>query len=253
MSTARATRFRSHLVFTLAPLLLACQAPDLQERSSRREASVARVVAVTRSAPDPIRIEPLGGESPPIFVMRGAPHGAQRLVFLHGMCGHGLGYAQSFAHSAARYGLLIAPQGDVSCGDGLSKWSNDLASLDARIKRAFEALGDPDPRGELVIIGMSQGATRAAQLAQLHPDRYTRLISMAAPSAIKPGELPRLRSAVTMAGQLDRQDLMRESARALTASRVPATFVLIPNAAHGAMGPTPEETMREALDWLFAH
>jgi len=46
--------------------------------------------------------------SPPVFVMRGAPRGAGRLAFLHGMCGHGLGYAQAFQFSAARRGTLIA-------------------------------------------------------------------------------------------------------------------------------------------------
>lgn len=209
--------------------------------------------AAARTTTEPLRIEPLEGESPPVFVMRGGARGPRRLVFLHGMCGHGLGYAQSFAHSAAKHGTLIAPQADVGCGDGLSKWSSDVAALDARIVRVFEALGDPEPRGEVIVIGMSQGATRAAELVKRDPQRYTRLISMAAPSAIEPNELSTLKSAVTMAGERDRQDLMRESARALEASRVPATFLLIPEAVHGAMGPTPEKTMGEALDWLLSH
>jgi hypothetical protein len=37
----------------------------------------------------------------------------------------------------------------------------------------------------------------------------------------------------------------------LKATGVPATFMLIPEASHGAMGPTPERTMGEALDWLW--
>lgn len=202
--------------------------------------------------PDPIRVEPLAGESPPVFVLRGSPRGGRRLVFLHGMCGHGLGYAQAFAFSAAKYGTLIAPQGDVSCGAGLSKWSSDVAGLDARIIRTFRALDDPDPEGELTVIGMSLGATRAVQLVRLRPRRYTRLISIAAPTALEPGELATLLGAVMMAGERDRQDLMRASARALTSTRVPATFMLIPKAAHGDLGLTPEQTMAQALDWLFA-
>lgn len=204
-------------------------------------------------APDFIRIEAIEGEAPPMFVMRGTPRGTKRLVFLHGMCGHGLGYAQAFAHSAAKYGTLIAPQADISCGGGLSKWSNDVAAIDARITRTFRALSDPDPEGEVTVIGMSQGATRAVQLVKLRPARYTRLISMAAPTALKPGELRTLHSAVMMAGERDRQDLMRESARALTSTRVPVTFMLIPKAAHGDLGLTPEQTTGEALDWLFGH
>jgi predicted esterase len=226
-------------------------------KSSERKGSVVASPAPHPSpspaAPDPIRVEPLDSTSPPVFVTRGGPRGAGRLVFLHGICGHGLGYAQSFTRSAAKYGTLIAPQGDLTCAGALSKWSNDIAALDGRITRAFKALGDPDPEGELTVIGMSQGATRAVELVTRYPRRYTRLISMAAPVAVKPGQLRSLRSAVMMAGELDRQDLMRESARALTTSRVPVTFMRIPQAVHGAMGPTPEQTMAEALDWLFSH
>ncbi len=192
-------------------------------------------------------------ESPPTFVMRGAPHGSERLVFLHGMCGHGLGYAQAFQSSAAKRASLIAPQGDVSCGGVFSKWSGDVAALDARITRTFQALGDPEPGGEVTILGMSQGATRAVALARKYPRRYTRLISMAAPEALKPGDLRGLRGAVMMAGERDRKDLMRASERALRATGVPATFMLIPEASHGAMGPRPEHTMGEALAWLSAN
>jgi predicted esterase len=190
-------------------------------------------------------------ESPPTFVMRGGPHGTGRLVFLHGMCGHGLGYAQAFQSSAAKRARLIAPQGDVSCGGPFSKWSADVVALDARITRAFQALGDPEPAGEVTVLGMSQGASRAVALARKYPQRYTRLVSMAAPETLKVGDLRHLRGAVLMAGERDRKDLQRQSERAMKATGVPATFMLIPEATHGAMGPTPERTMGEALDWLW--
>jgi pimeloyl-ACP methyl ester carboxylesterase len=162
-----------------------------------------------------------------------------------------LGYAQAFQFSAAKKGTLIAPQGDVSCGGVWSKWSTNLTSLDARITETFRALGAPEPGGEVVIIGMSQGATRAIELARKFPERYTRLVAMAAPTALERGELSRLRGAVLMAGERDRRDLMLASQRALSASGVPATFLLIPGATHGAMGPTPEATMNAALEWLW--
>ncbi|HYP88063.1 MAG TPA: hypothetical protein VEQ59_07910 [Polyangiaceae bacterium] len=190
---------------------------------------------------------------PPTFVMRGGAPGPARLVFLHGMCGHGLGYAQAFQFSAAKKGRLIAPQGDRVCVGELSKWSMDTPALDARIVATFRALGDTQPDGETTVLGMSQGASRAVALAKAYPRRYTRLISMDAPTALRVGELRGLRGAVLMAGELDRKDLMRESQRALAASGVPATFMLLPQAAHGALGPTPEATMGAALDWLWAH
>src|SRR5690606_30261728 len=90
----------------------------------------------------PVRVESLEGAEPPIFVLRGGDLGPGKLVFLHGMCGHGLGYAQSFQFAAARKGRLIAPQADVLCGDGPgAKWSQDVAALDARIVAAFRQLG----------------------------------------------------------------------------------------------------------------
>jgi pimeloyl-ACP methyl ester carboxylesterase len=213
---------------------------------------VAQSSAVTAEPEGPVRIETLAGAEPPVFVLRGG-RGAGRLVFLHGMCGHGLGYAQSFQFSAAERGTLIAPQADVSCGGVWSKWSADVSKLDARIVDTFRALGHPEPIDDIVLIGMSQGATRAVELARKWPGRYTRLISMAAPTALRPGELRSLKAAVMMAGERDRQDLMRQSERALQRSGVPVTFLLIPQATHGAMGPTPELTMAKALSFLDTH
>ena len=197
-------------------------------------------------------MEAVAGVTPAMFVMRGGPRGAGRLVFLHGMCGHGLGYAQSFQFSAAARGTLIAPQADVSCGGVWSKWSGDLVGLDARIVETFRALGHREPIDDIVVIGMSQGATRAAALAKRWPARYSRLIAMDAPTALRSGELATLEAAVMMAGERDRQDLMRQSQRALARSGVPVTFLLIPQATHGAMGPTPEQTMNAALSFLDA-
>lgn len=226
----------------------------LEETPSPVPATAKTVVSSARREPaGPIRIEPLDAAAkPPTFVMRGEPRGPARLVFLHGMCGHGQGYAQAFQWNAAKKGTLIAPQGDVSCGGVFSKWSMDIAALDARILEAFRALGDANDSAEITIMGMSQGADRAVQLAKRFPERYTRLISMAAPSTAPAAQLKQLRGAVMMAGERDRRDLMQASARALTASGVRATFMLIPQAGHGAMGPTPEQTMGAALDWLWA-
>jgi predicted esterase len=202
----------------------------------------------------PVRIEVLDPAArPATFVMRGRS-GPGRLVFLHGMCGHGLGYAQSFQFSAAKHGTLIAPQADIVCGAGpWAKWSGKLEELDQRIQSAFRALGHRDPIDDIVIMGYSQGATRAEELARRWPERYTRLVLMGGPKAPSARGLSSVRAAVTMAGERDRRDLMKAGAQALKAAGIPATFMLIPMATHGAMGPTPEQTMGEALDWLFEH
>src|SRR5688500_1448812 len=202
----------------------------------------------------PIRMEPLSpSETPPTYVMRGGPVGPARLVFLHGMCGHALGYAQSFQFTAARRGELIAPQGDKSCQGPWSSWSNDLEALDARIVGTFRSLGHTDPIDDIVVIGYSQGALRAEDLARRWPERYTRLVLMASPRLVSARGLDLVRSTVMMAGERDRQDLMKQGAKLLARAGIPSTFIVIPEATHGAMGPTPEKTMGEALDWLFSH
>lgn len=200
----------------------------------------------------PIRVEELEGTHPPVFVLRGRGIGPGKLVFLHGMCGHGLGYAQSFQHAAASKGRLIAPQADVVCGDGPgAKWSTDVAAIDARITAAFRELGHEEPISDVAVLGMSQGATRAAALARTFPERYTRLVSMGAPSAVKAAGLEHLRAAVLMVGQRERKDLMLSSERSLQGKDVPAKSLIIPDADHAGMGPTPEQTMAEALEWLW--
>lgn len=212
-------------------------------------------VASAKSKAAPLRVEPLDSTTkPPMYVLRGGERGPEKIVFLHGMCGHGLGYAQSFQQSAARRGLLIAPQADVLCGDGpWARWSKDLDALDARIVAAFRALGATEPIADVIVIGYSQGATRAESLARKFPERYTRLVLMGGPYAAKSEGLETLRAAVAMAGDHDRLDLMRASAKVLNAARVPATFMLIPDATHGSMGSEPEKTMDEVFAWLIEH
>lgn len=187
-----------------------------------------------------------------MFVMRGGPQGSGRLVFLHGMCGHGLGYAQAFQFAASTYGTLIAPQGDISCGGVWSKWSMNLDALDERITRAFRALGHAEPIEDVLVLGYSQGASRAEALVRKWPQRYTRLVVMGGPSAPAARGLNQLRAAVTMAGERDRKDLMRLGAQRLKAAGVPTIFRIIPEATHGAMGPTPERTMGDVLSWIYS-
>jgi hypothetical protein len=44
---------------------------------------------------------------------------------------------------------------------------------------------------------------------------------------------------------------MLASERALGRKGVPTKSLIIPDADHAGMGPTPEQTMGEALDWLW--
>lgn len=223
-----------------------CEPPTRLEASPLGKGAVAsstaRPATSGAAANDFLRMEALPDATPPLFVMRGEARRAGKLVFIHGICGHGLGYAQSFTRSAARHGTLIAPQGDRPCdGTPLSKWSLDIDALDARIVSAFHALGFSDPIADVTVIGYSQGANRAESLARKWPARYTRLVLIAGPTKVSPYGLSVV-SAVMMAGTLDSQDVMKDSSKAFLAAGRRARYVPLPNARHGAMGDNPEAT-----------
>jgi pimeloyl-ACP methyl ester carboxylesterase len=250
-----------------AALLLCLVAAPLLDRQCAREESPKASTTTGSSASvearkqqpandEPLRVEVLDESAkPPIYVLRGGQRGPEKMVFLHGMCGHGMGYAQSFQRAAAKRGTLIAPQADVPCSDSgpWAKWSKDVAGLDRRITAAFRSLGHPDPITDVIALGYSQGATRAETLARTFPERYTRLVLMGGPYAAKAQGLETLRAAVAMAGDRDRRDLMQQSARVLSAAKVPATFLLIPDAPHGSMGSDPERMMDEMFEWMAQH
>jgi pimeloyl-ACP methyl ester carboxylesterase len=187
------------------------------------------------------------------YVLRGA-RGDQRMVFLHGMCGHGLGYVQSFQDAAAAKGTIIALQGDIPCGDSedFRKWSTDPITIDERIRAAFRAAGDDDPdAGEIALIGLSQGASRTELLVERFPERYTRAVFIGAPRQPSLARLRKLKSAVTMAGQHEGPWMMKHTADVLERGGVPAAFVMIPDAQHAQMV-EGERVMGETLDFLFS-
>ena len=240
---------------TLVTLPSHCEPPawlSSATSSDRGSAPASRLANTPQPRGNSLRLEALDDAVPPTFVLRGEPHGPGKMVFIHGMCGHALGYAQSFQWSAAKHGVLVAPQGDVPCSPGSpwAKWSLDTVALDTRILSAFRALGSAEPITDIALIGYSQGASRAEALARRWPERYTRLILIAGPSKVSAHGL-KVHSALMMAGTLDRQDLMQASARAFTAAGRRARYMPLPNARHGAMGDTPEQTMGAALAWLY--
>jgi len=227
--------------------------PRAQAATPTTDASVP-VVAKPDAAPpeEPVRVVPVDpDETPPVFVLRGAK-GPRKMVFLHGLCGHGQGYVQAFQYAAARHGVVVAPQGDVLCEGPYRTWSGDVVKIDARITRAFGALGMDEPR-DVAVMGYSLGATLAIRLARKWPERYTRLILIASPAELKTTGLGAVRSAVMMAGELDRKDLMRAGAKTFSSAGIASTFMELPGARHGEMGTQAERVMGEALKWPFDH
>jgi pimeloyl-ACP methyl ester carboxylesterase len=217
--------------------------------ASRPGASSALSAApVGESAP--VHVERVSLENQRLaFVLRGAK-GSGLGVFLHGLCGHGMGYLQSFQFAAAKRGVWVAPHGDVACGGELRSWSGKLPEIQRQIEAAFRAAGVTQPPKRATLVGYSLGATLALALARKHPEAYSRLVLIAAPSVPAPHGLSHLESVVMMSGTRDRRDLMQAGARAFTGAGIPATFQSLPDASHGQMGTSPETSMDVALTWL---
>jgi pimeloyl-ACP methyl ester carboxylesterase len=184
------------------------------------------------------------------FVLRGA-RGSDRIVFLHGLCGHGMGYLQSFQFAAAKHGMAVAPHGDLACNGEWRSWSVNLVAIQQQIDDSFGALGEAEPRG-MTLIGYSLGATRAEALARKYPERYDALVLIAAPTAPQPSKLSGLRAAAMMAGSRDRQELMKSAVKSYARAGIASRFFVLPGAAHGEMGPDAERVMDEVLAWVNA-
>jgi predicted esterase len=248
-----------------ATALPACR--DREDRAARPGASVTPVVIASAAAPPAAASSaPAPWEPPhdaeveqievpgdlPAFIVRGRP-GGERMVFLHGLCGNPYAYAWSFRNAAARLGTIIAIQGNVPCSGEFRDWASTPEKVDARIQDAFRAAGDDRDLVDLVVMGYSSGATYAELLVMKNPQRYARAVLIANPRKPASFRLRDARAVVLMAGQLDRQDLMQAGLLDLKAAHVPATFMVLPGATHGEMGPESERVMREALAWLLEH
>lgn len=225
-----------------------------EERALAEERPVQPAAAMDPRAVDPplVATELAVPGDLPAFVVTGRGGACPRMVFLHGMCGHGLGYVQSFQGAAREHGGVLGLQGDVPCGgdDVFSKYSPDPEEQDRRVRSALAACGGEAE--DLVVIGYSQGAYIAERLAERWPERYARLVLLGAPTTPTAARLRDIRGAVMISGELDAKYRMKEGAGSLMAARIPAVYREMPGAHHGEM-PDAERVMDEALDWLDAN
>lgn len=193
----------------------------------------------------------------PAFVLRGPRGGCPRMVFLHGMCGHGLGYVQSFQFTGHDHGGVLGLQGDVACGEGspFRRYTADPVRQNERVERAFSAASGPDgpcrTGNDLVLIGYSQGAYLAERMAALFPRRYPRVVLLGAPTTPSPAFLGASLGAVLISGEHDATYRMKDGARALAGAGVPSLYLEMPGARHGEMRDA-ERIMGEAFAWLAA-
>ncbi len=250
----RVPRFIASITLVIAALASACERSPTPPPARSQEASRRAPEPPPRDRPVEVVSVDVPGDQP-AYVLHGSRGTDAFIVFLHGRCTHPLGYVQAFQFAAAKKGTVIAPLGDQACGSTpMRRWSLDIDKINQRIEAALKAAGHVDPEAwkDVVVIGYSEGASRAEALAARFPERYTRAILIGAPGTPSAARLHKSRGAVMMAGERDAQEPMKAGMRALKAAGVPSTYIMIPGASHGQMG-DGERLMGEALDWLWSN
>ncbi|MBK7583689.1 MAG: hypothetical protein IPI67_26280 [Myxococcales bacterium] len=257
----------------LPPLALAARAPPRTTPSPPQPTPVAPTPVASAAPPNapsdpPPQPAPAPSYEPGVFVSvqvagdaelavaHGHPSARRAIVYLHGACGDPRA-PRAWSSVAAELGTLIALQGDRSCGkNGRHYWGPDTRRLEARVRaalaRAGEIRGDAFDASDVVLMGYSQGATRAQELHAAQRERYPRVILAGIPVAPSARHLAGAHAVAILGGQLELTTHMRTGLWALEAHHIPVRFDLFPSAAHGEFGPEAERVMREAFAWLLA-
>ena len=191
-----------------------------------------------------------------VAVSHGRAGTRRAIVYLHGACGD-LRAPGAWSSASVEVGTLIALRGDRSCGEHHRYyWGPDTRRLEGRVRAALarvaEVRGSEFAPDDVVLMGYSQGATRAQELHAGHPELYPRVILAGIPVAPSARHLAGARAVAVLGGQLELTTHMKTGVWALEAHDIPVFFALFPRAAHGEFGPEAERVMREAFEWLLA-
>lgn len=190
-------------------------------------------------------------------VVRGAGGEAPLTVFMGGVCSNASAYLHTFPRAAQKQGGVIGIEGDQLCGPGVDPsfrtYSWDANRQHARIEAALAAAGLQEiPKEGLTLVGYSQGAALAEQLAAKYPGRYARIVLIGAPTDPAPRDFAKTRALVTMACSHDVTARMKAAAAASNKAGTPATYFQMPNCTHGQVADA-ENVFGQSFEWLAAN
>jgi pimeloyl-ACP methyl ester carboxylesterase len=231
------------------PVLAAAAAspPPLQ----RPAEPLAPAPAATLAPPPPAEVEPLvvGGDVA-ASIVRASDGAPPATVFLPGLCSSATAYLHTFPEAARGQGGVVALEGDQPCGPpGYRSFSWDAARQHARVEAALAAAGSRDAAAGITIVGYSQGAALAEQMAARWPGRYARVVLIGAPTDPSPRSFARARALVTMSCDRDVPARMRQAALAAARAGVPARYFEMRGCSHGNVT-DGEETFGAVFEWL---
>lgn len=178
------------------------------------------------------------------------------IVYLHGMWASPEDSCPLFARAVAPFGFLVCPRGNAPFGDG-RMWAGTSADAERQIGAALaaaEALspGKLDHSGNGTLIGYSNGAYFAAEVACAQRGRWPGLMLMSMKLDLDPARLRAagVRRVVLAAGDADgARASMQAQAERLVAGGVEARFVSLGRGGH-ELPSDVDERIGAALSWL---
>ncbi len=178
------------------------------------------------------------------------------LVYLHGMWASPEDSCPRLQHAAAARGFLVCPRGNAPLGEG-RMWAGTYASVAPQVRAALDAAaalapGKLDRSGDGTLLGYSNGAYFAAEIALHEPGRWTGLVLLSMRLELDAAKLRAagVRRVVLGAGD---KDLTAPSLRALAgrleAEGLPARYVSLGPGGH-ELPADLDDRMTEPLAWL---
>jgi predicted esterase len=207
------------------------------------------------AVPPPARFVPVSGDVPAFVAPAPLPQATARaIVYLHGMCGDPARAAE-WAQVAQRHGTLIALRAENPCpGQVGHYWRGDATYLDYRIKKAIRSVADaldlPLDETDVVLIGYSQGAQRAEDLAWVFPERYSRLALLSGPAPPRTAHVKRTRALAIARGEREYQRPFRAFVARLAPHHSRLGYFEFPGARHGELGDAAPRVMGELFEHL---
>lgn len=244
-------------------MLAACRKPsaakaEIVEPKTEASAGTAPREAASAAAPEPPKPATVEHILVPgdlgASVVRSVTGKAPLTVFIGGVCSNTAAYLHTFPQAAQKQGGVVGIEGDQLCSPSFDPryrtYSWDAGKLHGRIEAALAAAGLHEiPKEGITIVGYSQGASLAEQLAAKYPGRYARVVIIAAPTDPAPRSYVKTRSLVTMACSRDVTVRMKTASTAVNKLGTPSTYLQMPDCTHGQVADA-ENIFGQSFDWL---
>lgn len=172
-------------------------------------------------------------------------------VYLHGLCGGPWRGCGALRDAATSQGWLLCPTAPGDCAWGGPSWSAPPRARDATLSRALRAAGPAD--GARVLVGFSQGAFTALDIARRSPGRWSALALIGADVRVDASALRRagVRRVLLAAGRFDGASrAMRATAARLAGEGFDARFLSLGDVGHTPSAHPASAGWYEPLAWL---